>query len=50
MTAAKKPVMSEAAWRERELAKAGPLSEAQQRDLRRVLLPTSVPKPARKPA
>lgn len=35
------------AWIERELAKAGPLTQQQQAELRRVLLP---PKQLRKPA
>jgi hypothetical protein len=35
------------AWIERELAKAGPLTQEQQRDLRRVLLP---PSPIARPA
>jgi hypothetical protein len=35
------------AWVERELAKAGPLTQEQQRELRRVLLPpVPIPKPA----
>jgi hypothetical protein len=35
------------AWIARELAKAGPLTQEQQKELRRLLLP---PQPIRKPA
>jgi hypothetical protein len=40
------PVDSEA-WIARQLAKAGPLTQEQQAELRRVLLP---PKPVKRPA
>lgn len=44
-----RPAEAEArsAWKARELAKAGPLTQEQQRELRRLLLPAEV---LRKPA